>query len=101
MWRQGLTRCQYGLFESQLQKAVRQEKKNKDSEAQQWFCRQNQEISTTVYEQGARCIENWVNGYAQRVVVSGMSPAGGQRLAVYPRGQYWPNHVQHLYKLCG
>lgn len=28
-WHQGLTRCQYGLFESQLQKAARQEKKKK------------------------------------------------------------------------
>lgn len=28
-WYQGLTRCQYGLFESQLQKAARQEKKKK------------------------------------------------------------------------
>lgn len=77
-WYQGLTRCQYGLFESQLQKAARQEKKKKkDSEAQQWFCRQKEEISAAVYEQGVRCIENRVNGHAQRVVVTGMSPVGG------------------------
>lgn len=79
----------------------RKKKKRKDSEAQQWFCRQKEEISTTVYEQGVGCIENQVNGHAQRVVVTGMSPAEGQQLAVYPRGQYWPNNVQDLYKLCG
>ena len=31
-----------------------------------------------------RWTENWLNGQAQRVVISGTSPTGGQTIVVYP-----------------
>ena len=40
-------------------------------------------------EQTARWDGNWLNGRAQRVVIIGQSPVGGQQLVVYPRGQCW------------
>ncbi|GAB0191812.1 RNA-binding protein 44 [Grus japonensis] len=38
-------------------------------------------------EQTAKWVENWLNGWARRVVIIGQRLVGGQQLVVYPKGQ--------------